>query len=235
MSFRKKLPAIGVHLLTASGAVLGLAALAAAAAQHFEMAMAWLGAALFVDAADGPLARRFNVKEHLPRFCGERLDLIVDYLNYVAVPAFIALRADLFPEGAGFAGAAVILLVSLFHFSDTESKTHDGYFVGFPAIWNVVVLYLLAAPLPKVVALAVIGALGVLTFVPVKYVHPVRVRSWRPLTFIVTLVWSGAAVAATVNGYPGGSNIQAIFFLSAVYFTALGLSRTFRPSTQPAE
>lgn len=235
MSLRNKLPAIGVHLLTASGAVLGLQALAAAASHQFELAMAWLGAALFVDAADGPLARRFNVKEHLPRFCGERLDLIIDYFTYVAIPAFIAERAGLFPDGAGFAGAALMLVVSLFHFSDTESKTHDGYFVGFPAIWNIVVLYLLVAPLPKFAALAVTAVLALLTFAPVKYVHPVRVRNWRPLTFIVTVAWSGAAVAATINGYPGGPAIQAIFGLSAVYFTALGLSRTIRPKAQPAE
>jgi phosphatidylcholine synthase len=235
MNFQNKLPAVGVHLLTASGAVLGLQALAAAAAHQFELAMAWLGAALFVDAADGPLARRFNVKERLPRFCGERLDLIIDYFNYVAIPAFIAERAGLFPDGAGFAGAALMLLASLFHFSDTESKTHDGYFVGFPAIWNIVVLYLLVAPLPKAVALGVIVALALLTFAPVKYVHPVRVRSWRPVTFGVTAAWSAAAVAATVNGYPAGPAVQAVFGLSALYFTALGLSRTIRPRAQPAE
>lgn len=234
-SFRNTLPAIGVHLLTASGAVLGLAALAAASTHRFEEAMAWLGAALFVDAADGPLARRFAVKEHLPRFCGERLDLIIDYFNYVAIPAFIAERAGLFPDGTGFAGAALILLSSLFHFSDTESKTHDGYFVGFPAIWNIIVLYLLVAPMPRLAALAVTTTLALATFAPVKYVHPVRVRVWRPVTFAVTLGWSAAALAATVNGYPGSPLIQAIFGLSAVYFIALGLSRTIRPVTQPAE
>jgi phosphatidylcholine synthase len=235
MSLRNKLPAVAVHLLTASGAVLGLEALAAAAAHQFELAMGWLGVALFVDAADGPLARRFNVKKHLPRFCGERLDLIIDYLNYVAAPAFIAERAGLFPDGAGFAGAALMLLVSLFHFSDTQSKTHDGYFVGFPAVWNVVVLYLLVTPLPKSAALALVTALALLTFVPVKYVHPVRVRNWRPITSLVTIGWSAAAIAATVRGFPGDALVQAVFAASAIYFIALGLSRSVKPRAQPAE
>ena len=80
-----RLTAAAVHLLTASGAVLALLALRAVHQGDWRMMFVWLGAALIVDAADGPLARRLEVMTVLPRFSGERLDLIVDYLTYVVI------------------------------------------------------------------------------------------------------------------------------------------------------
>ena len=134
-----------MHLLTASGAVLALLALRAVHQGDWRMMFVWLGAALIVDAADGPLARKLEVKTVLPRFSGERLDLIVDYLTYVAVPAYALTEAPLLPDHACLPAAAAILLSSLFHVADLESKTEEGYFVGFPAIWNIVLLYLFAS------------------------------------------------------------------------------------------
>ena len=115
----------------------------------------------------------------LPRFSGERLDLIVDYLTYVAVPAYALTEAQLLPEPARLPAAAAILLSSLFHVADLESKTEEGYFVGFPAIWNIVLLYLFALGLPPDVALAVVALFVVATFVPVLAVHPFRVARLR--------------------------------------------------------
>ncbi|MEZ5873642.1 MAG: CDP-alcohol phosphatidyltransferase family protein [Hyphomicrobiales bacterium] len=126
-----RLRAALVHVLTASGAVLALLALRAAHQSDWRMMFVWLGVTLFVDAIDGPLARRFDVKAVLPRFSGERLDLIVDYLTYVAIPAFVLTEADLLPEAARLPAAIAILLSGLFHVSDVDSKTDEGYFVGF--------------------------------------------------------------------------------------------------------
>ena len=133
-----------VHLLTASGVVCSLLAFQAISVINaINEAFVWLALALFIDAVDGPLARMVDTKTHLPRFSGERLDLIIDYLNYVALPAFIVVKMPLIDGRMGVLAGAVILLTSLFHFSDTSSKTSDGYFVGFPAIWNIVLLYFL--------------------------------------------------------------------------------------------
>ena len=143
-----RLSAAAVHLLTASGAVLALLALRAVHQGDWQMMFVWLGAALIVDAVDGPLARTLEVKTVLPRFSGERLDLIVDYLTYVVVPAYALTEAPLLPDHARLPAAAAILLSSLFHVADMESKTEEGYFVGFPAIWNIVLLYLFALGLP---------------------------------------------------------------------------------------
>ena len=88
-----------VHLLTASGAALALLALLASAKGDWQEMFMWLGLALVVDGIDGPLVCRAHVATVLPRFNGERLDLIVDYLTYVAIPP-LRWRAPIFyPRG----------------------------------------------------------------------------------------------------------------------------------------
>jgi len=190
------------------------------------MMFVWLGAALIVDAADGPLARKLEVKTVLPRFSGERLDLIVDYLTYVAVPAYALTEAPLLPEHARLPAAAAILLSSLFHVADTESKTEEGYFVGFPAIWNIVLLYLFALGLPPYVALAVVVSFVLATFVPLLAVHPFRVARLRPLTCLITLLWAGAAAAAVANPFPSPLWVQVLLVATALYLAGLGLYRS---------
>ena len=221
-----RLGAAAVHLLTASGAVLALLALRAVHDGDWQMMFVWLGAALIVDAVDGPLARLLAVKTVLPRFSGERLDLIVDYLTYVAVPAYALTEAPLLPEEARLPAAAAILLSSLFHVADRNSKTEEGYFVGFPAIWNVVLLYLFALGLSPGVSLAIVAIFVLATFVPILAVHPFRVARLRPLTCLVTALWAGTAIAAIANPFPSPLWVQALLLLTAVYLGSLGLYRS---------
>ncbi|NJM34333.1 MAG: phosphatidylcholine synthase [Rhodomicrobium sp.] len=227
---RGQLAAFGVHVFTAIGAVLGFQALIEASAQRWEAAFAWLGAALVVDGLDGPMARRIGVAEKLPRFSGERLDLIIDYLTYVVVPAYIIYQAALVPSALASAAAAIILVSSLFHFIDRDSKTKDGFFVGFPAIWNVVALYLFIFPIPAMLAFMILTLLALLTFLPFKWVHPVRVRLLRPLTFCAMGAWGAATVAALIQGFPGSTAGQATIAVSSVYMLAIGLVRSFGSS-----
>lgn len=221
-----RLSAASVHVLTASGAVLALLALRAVHQGDWQMMFVWLGAALIVDAVDGPLARRFSVKTMLPRFSGERLDLIVDYLTYVAVPAYALTEAALLPEAARLPAAAAILVSSLFHVADLHSKTGEGYFVGFPAIWNIVLLYLFALGLAPVAALAVVAAFVVLTFVPILAVHPFRVARLRWLTCFVAAIWAGAAAAAIANPFPSPLWVKALLILTAIYLASVGIARS---------
>jgi phosphatidylcholine synthase len=214
-----------VHLLTASGAVLALLALRAVHQGDWRMMFVWLGAALIVDAVDGPLARWLSVSTVLPRFSGERLDLIVDYLTYVAVPAYALTEAPLLPEAARLPATAAILLSSLFHVADMHSKTAEGYFVGFPAIWNVVLLYLFALGLPPGIALAVVAVFVLATFVPFLAVHPFRVERLRGLTCVVAAIWTAAAAAAIANSFPSPLWVKSLLVVTAVYFAAVGLYR----------
>jgi phosphatidylcholine synthase len=220
-----RLGAASVHILTATGAVFALLALRAASADDWQTMFVWLGIALFVDALDGPLARLLNVKTVLPRFSGERLDLIVDYLTYVMVPAFVLTEASLLPESSRLPAAIAVLLSSLFHVADLDSKTEEGYFVGFPAIWNIVLLYLFALQPPPSVSLAIVAFFVLVTFVPLLAVHPFRVARLRPLTVLVTLLWAGAAAAAVADPFPSPLWVQALLLLTAAYFTGVGLHR----------
>jgi len=213
-----------IHVLTASGAVFGLLALLSAAEGHFERAFAWLGIALFVDGLDGPLARRFRVAEVLPRFSGEDLDHIIDYLNYVVIPAFIVARSDIVAADLRNVFAAAIMFTSLYHFADKHSKTAEGYFVGFPAIWNVIVFYCLVMGTSQVFNALLVSVCIIFTFIPLKWVHPVRVRRFRWLTFLMALAWTAAAISAVIVGFPGGIWERSVFTGVALGLIAIGLT-----------
>jgi phosphatidylcholine synthase len=221
-----RLAAASVHGLTASGAVLALLALRAVHQSDWRTMFVWLGLALIVDAVDGPLARRLEVRTALPRFSGERLDLIVDYLTYVVVPAYALTEAAILPDAWRLPAAVAILLSSLFHVADLESKTEEGYFVGFPAIWNVVLFYLFALGLPPYAALAVVALFVLATFVPVHALHPFRVARLRAVSCFVTLAWTGTAALVLASPFPSGPWLQALLLACAAYFVGLGVFRT---------
>lgn len=226
-SFSGPAAAFGVHLFTAFGAVIGFLALLEAVAHRWEAAFAWLGLALIIDGVDGVLARRVKVATVLPRFSGERLDLIIDYLTYVIVPAMIIHEARLVPEALAMPAAALILLASLFHFSDRDSKTDDGFFVGFPALWNVIALYMMLFATPPLLNFLLLAIFAVLTFIPFKWVHPIRVRHMRVWTMTAVTAWSVATAIALFKGFPAHPAAQAIIALSTLYVVALGLRRSF--------
>lgn len=225
---RERLPAIAVHIFTATGAVLGFLALLAAEAKNWEVAFLWLAAALLVDALDGPIARTIDVKKRLPRFSGERLDLVVDYLTYVLIPAYIIYSAHFMPNKFHLIAAAIILLSSLFHFADRESKTKDGFFVGFPTLWNIVALYFFIYPTPPVLAFVIVLCLAALTFSPLKWVHPVRVPRWRVLTLSVVAMWGITVTVVLVHGFPASTVAQVLLAIFTLYVVGVGLIRSSR-------
>lgn len=221
------LPAAAVHLFTGLGAICALLALSAASKGAFEQAFAWLGAALIIDGLDGPVARRLSIDGRMPHISGERLDLIIDYLNYVAVPAFILVQAKLVPGGYAILAGSVILLSSLYHFAHQGSKTHDCFFVGFPCVWNVIVFYFFALSVPPLTAFIAVMVFAVMTFIPLKWSHPLRVALLRPVTILITLVWAAASVWIVQHGFPGAPQAQIILLLGGLYFLALGAFRSF--------
>jgi phosphatidylcholine synthase len=227
--------AASVHLFTALGAVCALLATLAIFDKAPERLFFWLGVALIIDGIDGTLARAARVKERLPRFSGEILDLVVDYVTYVFVPVLALLAWRHLDGVAGHVLAAVILLSSLYHFSDTMSKNAENCFVGFPAIWNIVAFFVFALALPPaatmfVVVLAIAG-----TFIPMPWIHPLRVERWRPATIIGTVAASAAAVYTVATGFPASPLAASILAAMAVYAVAFSIYWYLKPGSGPAE
>ena len=217
------LAAAFVHLFTASGILCALMATLAALSGAWEVMFAWLGAALIIDGADGVLARKAQVMERLPRFSGERLDLVIDYVTYVFIPALALLLGGFLDDTWGVVLAGLILLSSLFHFSDTESKAEDNSFIGFPAVWNLVAFYVFALGLSGVATAVLVIACVALTFVPLKWAHPLRTNRLWPVTAVAMVVWGLAAAWTLWSGFPGPWLVQAILILTVLYGVGLTL------------
>ena len=181
--------ALAVHAFTASGIVLAMLAAVSAYRLDWQEFFAWLGIALFVDGVDGPIARRFHVERNLPTISGAALDFVVDYVTYVFLPAFALATGGFASAPVALALAGVIVFTSALYFADTRMKMKNNAFRGFPAVWNgVVFLFFVFRPEPELI-IGVTLLLAVLTFLPVAFVHPVRVERWRPLTLAVTVAW----------------------------------------------
>lgn len=175
-----------VHAYTASGGVLGLFALLAAARGDIRHAFLLLMAAFFVDVTDGLLARRVRVGEHLPGFSGSRMDDAVDVFTYIYVPLFIIGREALLPHPAWL---VFPVCAGLYAYGQSDMKTEDHYFLGFPSYWNVVALYLYwlrPAPVP---AVACVIVPAVLTFLPTRYLYPSRNAAFWKTNFALGLAW----------------------------------------------
>ena len=159
-----------------------------------------LGIALIVDGVDGTLARRAKVAELLPRWSGDVLDLVVDFTTYVFVPAYAIAAGGLLPDLLALPAGMLIVITGALYFADLKMKTADNYFRGFPALWNAAAFYLfLLKPAPWL-AVAVIVVLAVLTFVPFKFVHPMRVARLRALNIAALVAGSVLALVALLRG-----------------------------------
>lgn len=178
-----------VHLLTASGALLALLALIAATRGQWTIMFLWLGAALAVDGIDGPLARALDTKRSAPYWDGDLLDLVVDYLTYVFVPAYALVFSGILPAPFGLAAALLIVLTAVIYFADVRIKTADHSFAGFPAVWQGLLLVLFTLSPPTWLTLAIIAALAAAQFSRLTFIHPVRTRRWRWLNLPVTVAW----------------------------------------------
>jgi phosphatidylcholine synthase len=215
-----------VHVLTAAGAACALLALMAAVAEQWAVMLAWLGLALVVDAADGPLARRFEIARTLPRWSGETLDLVVDFATYVFVPAYAIAASGLFPPGFGAAAGVLVVVTGALYFADRAIKTPDNYFRGFPALWNVVAFYLLLLrPGPGWTA-ACVAALAVMTFMPFPFIHPLRVRRYRAFNIAVLVLWAVLAIGALARDLMPPAWVTIVLCAIGVYVVCAGLFRT---------
>ena len=221
----RRLNAALVHLFTASGAAIGLLALDAAFDRRFPAMFAWLGVALIIDGIDGTFARLARVKEVMPEIDGDVLDLVVDFLTYVVGPAVALWRGDLLPPQLALPLTLGVVAASALYFADTRMKTRDLWFRGFPAIWNVLVFYLLVFRLDARFNAAIVFAALLLMFAPIVFVHPLRVERLRALTLGVTGLFAILAILAVWQDLQPANPVVWGLAGCAVYVLALPLTR----------
>lgn len=230
----RRVLAWSVHLLTASGVICCLKALEATFSSQWRVALLWLLVAVVIDAVDGTLARWAAVKQVLPNFDGALLDNLVDFVGYVLVPAIIIDRARLVPAVTSFPVACLICVASAYQFCQSDAKTSDNFFKGFPSYWNIVVVYLLALKLGPWPNLLIVGLLVSMVFVPVKYLYPSRASVGYGPVMPLTLSWAAMLVAILWQLPEPSPFLVWTSLLYVGYYFLAGLYFTLRSAPRPS-
>ena len=228
-----KIAAWAVHGFTASGAVLGFLAIISIVNNDLVGAFLWLGLALLIDGIDGSLARKIGVLDKTPNIDGSTLDNVIDYLNYVIIPALMIYWFQMVPNGWEIILPAGMFAVSLYTFANMNMKTNDYYFSGFPAVWNIVVLYFYILNTHPIINVIIILLLFIFTFIPIKFVHPLRVKKIRNLTIFCTVLWSATTLKlvttnSDINLFAEQKIVLLIWIVCSIYFATICGTRSFK-------
>ncbi|KPP85716.1 MAG: phosphatidylcholine synthase [Rhodobacteraceae bacterium HLUCCO07] len=221
--------ALSVHLLTATGAVFAMLAMLAAAGHDWDLMFLWLVVAFAVDGIDGPLARKYHVKHYADEFDGVLLDLIIDYLTYVFIPAYALFESGLLGGWTGWAAIIVITYASALYFSDTRMKTKDNSFSGFPGCWNMLAIVIFALKPDFWICLTLIVVLAASMFTSLKFVHPVRTKRWKNVTLPMAFAWTSfAGWAAWVDFHPESWASWGLI-VTSIYLLFAGIAQQLIP------
>ncbi len=224
-----KLISFLIHAFTASGMIAILLSLDAVWQGDAKLAMLWLWAALLIDGIDGPLARWAKVSERLPHIDGAIHDHVIDYTSYCVLPAVMIYQFGLVPEGFELPVAGLILVASLYVFANRDLKTAENDFRGFPALWNIVVFYLIVFETPAMFNAVLCVFLSLMIFAPILVVHPFRVVALRPYTIFASIVWLSLSVAYLIlPNLTQNALVNLGFAFASLYFTILCLWRSLR-------
>ena len=225
-SQRVRAAAFGVHVFTALGGGIALLAMLEAVREHWANMFGWLGVALIIDAIDGPIARKLDVIRLQPNWSGEVLDLVVDFVTYVFVPAYaITASGLLLPLAAPILGIGIVVSSALY-FADRRMKASDNHFRGFPALWNAAAFYLFLLHMSPTLSTLVVVVLIALTFAPFHVLHPIRVVRLRWLTLWLLAAWAVLAMYTLAHDFDVG--ISIIFGLCAIAAYIVGSDAVIR-------
>lgn len=185
-------------------------ALLAAGRGEIRLAFLLLIGTFVIDGTDGMLARRARVREILPHFSGAHVDDIVDFLTYIWVPVFIMGSQNLLPHPLW---VAVPILAGLYAYGQTNMKTSDNFFLGFPSYWNVVALYMFWLRPEAFWAVVMVIVPAVLTFIPTRYLYPSKNDIFWKTTWLLTGLWLLLVVYLLFQEQPD----QNLILLSITY------------------
>ena len=214
--------AFSVHLLTASGSFLAFLSIVAASDGRWTAMFWWLGLALFVDGIDGPIARKLEVKYVLPNWSGELLDNIIDYVTYVLIPAFALYQSGFMGQNLSFISGAIIVVSSAIYYADTGMKTRENFFKGFPVVWNMVVFTLFIVRPGEWVAFSIVVFSAILSFMPIYFLHPVRVVRLRTINLAVFLAWCVFGIIALLQNMNAHELVRIGIGVTGVYLFCIG-------------
>ncbi len=231
---RTKPLAFSVHLLTASGAALSLMALVAATKADWRLMFGWLVVALIVDGVDGPLARKVDIRENAANWDGVILDMVVDYLTYVFIPAYALIYTGILPWHVGLVAALFIAVTGAMYFADVRMKADDNCFVGFPAVWQMPLLVYLTFNPPVWVTVTSIVLFGIGQFTWLKFIHPVRTERWRGVNLPVCFLWVVLAAWSAWEHFDPPQAVKFGLLVTSLWLLCVGIVMQLVPARKPA-
>ena len=149
--------------------------------------------------------------------------MVVDFVTYVFVPAYAIAASGLLPEALAIVAGVVVVISGAVYFADRQMKTDDNYFRGFPVLWNLAAFYLYLLEPQEWLAAALIAALALLTFAPIKFLHPLRVKRLRALNIALLAAWAVLALIALAYNLAPGPYVTWPLVAIALYFFTVGL------------
>ena len=169
-----KIRASLVHFLTGSGIIFSFLALVSVIEGYKLQTFMFLGVALIIDIIDGTLARRYKIDVIFPNIDGKTLDTIIDYINYILIPCIMLYKFNYLPQNFSLIIPIVVLCISLYSYINIKLIDASFSYLGFPSIWNIILLYLEILSFNKWINLLIIIFFVFLKFVPFKVLHPMR-------------------------------------------------------------
>ena len=229
----EKLLGLFVHFLTGCGVIAGFFSLIAVLNNNQKEAFIWLGVAFLIDSIDGTLARKFNVKKNFPNIDGKMLDSIIDFFNYVIIPSVMIYWFKYVPDQFLIIIPSILIFISIYSYVNLNVLTKDNYYNGFPAIWNVVVLYFYIFGSSQIVNFAILTLLILLKFSPLKCIHPLRVKKLKYLSIFFTILWFLMSAILILIKQSDINPVYELFFMfswvvSNIYFVSVSIFKTLR-------
>ena len=221
--------ALFVHYLTALGAVFAMLAMLAAVEERWDLMFLWLMIAFFVDGIDGPLARKYHVTKYASEYDGVLLDLIIDYLTYVFIPAYALFVSGLLNGWSGWVCIIIIAFTSVLYFADTRMKTKDKSFAGFPGCWNMVIIVLFTVQPNWQLILLIVVLLAASMFSNLKFIHPVRTERWRMVSLPIAVIWTFIAGFSAWQNFSLNSLSNFVLIATSIYLLLAGIFQQLIP------
>ncbi len=184
-NYQIKIPACLVHLFTGSGIIFSFLALICVIEGNKLQSFLFLGIALIIDIVDGTLARKYKTEKHFPNIDGKTLDTIIDYINYIFIPCIMLYKYDYLPQNLTIIFPIIILFISLYSYINIKLVDSSFSYIGFPSIWNIVILYLEILSFDQFINSLIILFLIFLKFVPFKVFHPMRYINFKKINILI--------------------------------------------------